>query len=72
MFQRRISIIAATVFAICNCLGPAQQPSHSRSLSSAEIVVDAQGPSIPFPHTWEKMFGSGRANLVMRADYQSD
>ncbi len=72
MFQRRIPIIAAAAFAICNCLGSAQQPASSQSPSNQEIVVDAHGAATPFPHVWEKMFGSGRANLVMRAQYQSD
>jgi xylan 1,4-beta-xylosidase len=36
------------------------------------IVVDASGPSHPFPHFWEKMFGSGRAALSLRESYQRD
>ncbi|HLB88794.1 MAG TPA: hypothetical protein VJK29_14170, partial [Terriglobales bacterium] len=30
------------------------------------IVVDATAPSHPFPHFWEKIFGSGRAILSLR------
>lgn len=36
------------------------------------IVVDATAPSHPFPHFWEKMFGSGRAVLSLRDNYRSD
>ncbi len=36
------------------------------------IVVDANAPSHPFPHFWEKMFGSGRAVLSLRDSYRSD
>ena len=36
------------------------------------ITVDANAPTTPFPHFWEQMFGSGRANLAMRADYRKD
>jgi xylan 1,4-beta-xylosidase len=36
------------------------------------IVVDAQAPSHPFPHFWEKMFGSGRAVLSLRESYRRD
>lgn len=36
------------------------------------ITVDATAPSAPFPHFWEKMFGSGRAILSLRYTYQSD
>jgi len=47
----------------------AQQPSTS----GAEVVrVDLSAPSIPFPHFWEQMFGSGRANLSLRESYRRD
>jgi xylan 1,4-beta-xylosidase len=36
------------------------------------IVVDANAPSHPFPHFWEKMFGSGRAVLALRDSYRRD
>jgi xylan 1,4-beta-xylosidase len=36
------------------------------------IVVDAEAPSHPFPHFWEKMFGSGRAVLSLRDSYRRD
>jgi len=36
------------------------------------IVIDATAPSHPFPHFWEKMFGSGRAVLSLRDSYRQD
>jgi xylan 1,4-beta-xylosidase len=36
------------------------------------IVVDANAPTTPFPHFWEKMFGSGRAVLSLRDGYRHD
>jgi xylan 1,4-beta-xylosidase len=36
------------------------------------IVVDAQSPVHPFPHYWERMFGSGRAILSLRDSYRRD
>ena len=36
------------------------------------IVVDANAPSHPLPHFWEKMFGSGRAVLSLRDSYRRD
>ena len=36
------------------------------------IVVDANAPSHPFPHFWERMFGSGRAALSLRDSYRQD
>src|SRR5580700_10103015 len=39
---------------------------------SQVVVVDGSAPAHPFPHFWEKMFGSGRAILSMRDDYRRD
>ena len=36
------------------------------------LVVNARAAGRPFPHFWERMFGSGRAVLVLRANYQRD
>jgi len=33
------------------------------------ITVDATAPGQPFPHFWERMFGSGRAALSLRESY---
>ncbi len=40
--------------------------------SALSISIDAQGPAHPFPHYWEKMFGSGRAVLSLRESYRRD
>src|SRR5260370_19421414 len=37
-----------------------------------EITVDANASAHPFPHFWEKMFGSGRAILSLRESYRHD
>jgi xylan 1,4-beta-xylosidase len=44
----------------------------SNSPSPETIAVNAAGPSHPFPHYWEQMFGSGRAILSLRANYRRD
>src|SRR3974377_24893 len=36
------------------------------------ISIDPSAPAKPFPHFWEQMFGSGRANLSMRDSYRRD
>ena len=36
------------------------------------IAVDARAAATPFPHFWEQMFGSGRANLMLRENYRDD
>lgn len=46
---------------------------ESQVNSAAEtIVVDAAAPRHPFPHFWEKMFGSGHAILSLRQSYRDD
>lgn len=36
------------------------------------ITIDGSAPAHPFPHFWEQMFGSGRANLSLRESYRQD
>jgi xylan 1,4-beta-xylosidase len=36
------------------------------------ITIDARAAARPFPHFWEIMFGSGRANLSLREAYRRD
>jgi xylan 1,4-beta-xylosidase len=59
--SRRIPVVLAAAILIC-------------SLSQAQetIAVDAAAEGTPFPHFWEQMFGSGRANLTLRESYRND
>jgi xylan 1,4-beta-xylosidase len=36
------------------------------------IAIDRRAPSRPFPHFWERVFGSGRAVLSLRDSYRQD
>jgi xylan 1,4-beta-xylosidase len=47
---------------------PASQPL----LAQEKIEINAQAQTTPFPHFWEQMFGSGRANLSLRESYRND
>jgi xylan 1,4-beta-xylosidase len=47
-------------------------PREDSPAAASEITVDANAPAHPFPHFWEKMFGSGRAILSLREDYRKD
>src|ERR1700723_4272684 len=64
----RIHLVLAVVFvslhpAVIHAQGaPGPQP----------VEIDVNGPSHPFPHFWEQMFGSGRAILSLRDSYRSD
>lgn len=41
--------------------------------AAAQVVdIDAAAPGRPFPHFWEQVFGSGRANLALRESYRRD
>jgi xylan 1,4-beta-xylosidase len=50
-------------------------PATDAQTSSSQqeiLVIDAAAPAHPFPHFWEHMFGSGRANLTLRDSYRQD
>jgi len=36
------------------------------------VTIDANAQTMPFPHFWEQMFGSGRAILTLRESYRND
>ena len=66
---RTFSVLAAALLVL---------PAGSRAQQTAaptqgsDIVIDAAAQGTPFPHFWEEMFGSGRANLAMRDNYRRD
>ena len=43
-----------------------------RTYAQEKVEIDANAQTTPFPHFWEEMFGSGRANLAMRESYRDD
>jgi xylan 1,4-beta-xylosidase len=46
---------------------------RAQSTSPPETVeVDADAPAHPFPHFWEKMFGSERGIVTLRESYRND
>jgi xylan 1,4-beta-xylosidase len=47
------------------------QVAHGQN-EPVTVEIDAAAPSHPFPHYWEKMFGSGRAILSLRESYRHD
>jgi len=47
--------------------------ARAQTVATAQTIeIDAAAPSHPFPHFWEKMFGSGRAILSLRESYRHD
>lgn len=43
-----------------------------RVLAQETVRIDAAAKATPFPHFWERMFGSGHATLAMRESYLDD
>jgi xylan 1,4-beta-xylosidase len=71
MKQAPRSLLLVVLFCTSIALRlPAQAGNSSKD--SQVVVVDASAPAHPFPHFWEKMFGSGRAILTLRDDYRRD
>ncbi|HEV2326528.1 MAG TPA: glycosyl hydrolase family 39 [Terracidiphilus sp.] len=69
-----IRSISGCLIAFAAALAPicGQQAIPSATAPAERVVIDAQAHATPFPHFWEQMFGSGRANLTLRADYRDD
>ena len=51
---------------LASCLGPVA------GAQSVDLKIDAKAAQTPFPHFWEKTFGSGRAILSLRDDYRKN
>ncbi len=68
MSRFRFFVIAALMLAGFSISGQTQQDSTS----AEHVTIDAHAAGHPFPHFWEQMFGSGRANLSMRQSYRDD
>jgi len=57
----------------CSSIGALSANSlHAQSLPAQTIEIDTTAPSHPFPHFWERIFGSGRAFLSLRDGYRND
>ncbi len=63
-----LRILALAVCAAFMCV-----PQASLAQTQTEnIVIDGAAAAHPFPHYWERMFGSGRAILSLRDSYRRD
>ena len=63
--------------SFCSAVGAilllALQAAYPQANVAHEVItVDANAATRPFPHFWEKMFGSGRAILSLRESYRRD
>ena len=63
--RRSLSLVLSLILLIA--------PQLARSQDQAEVIrIDPAAPGRPFPHYWERMFGSGRAILSLRESYRRD
>ena len=63
---------AVAIFLLLGSASLESSPREDSPAPAQEITVDANAPARPFPHFWEKMFGSGRAILSLRESYRND
>ena len=68
--MRRWPILALTVFLAFSA--SATKLDAQVGAASDALIIDATAARHPFPHFWEKMFGSGRAILTLRESYRTD
>src|SRR5437764_7824272 len=64
-----VADLKSRVLVIAICLAGAVP---AQVANTETITIDPAAASHPFPHFWEKMFGSGRAVLTLRDDYRKD
>jgi xylan 1,4-beta-xylosidase len=67
-----ISLSLAGAVVIGNFAGRSMAQSAGSETAAETITIDTNGTFRPFPHFWEQMFGSGRANLSLRESYRRD
>ncbi len=70
---RSFAATAAGVVALVLALGSSAARGQSAEETGPNAVtIDLRAATTPFPHFWERMFGSGRAVLALRAAYLHD
>ena len=63
---------ALTLVSPGRALDEGQFGATPEPVRTETLEVDGQAPGRPFPHYWERMFGSGRAILTLRQSYRRD
>jgi xylan 1,4-beta-xylosidase len=73
-FRKPAHIALLLTLLVSTQLPKAAQAQNKTDLASRTrtIIVDTHAASRPFPHYWERMFGSGRAVLSLRDSYRRD
>ncbi|HEY1889695.1 MAG TPA: hypothetical protein VGG63_04775 [Steroidobacteraceae bacterium] len=66
------TLLASAALLVFFFPAPGRAEAQSLPRTPIRIVVDGNAPAHAFPHFWERMFGSGRATLSLRASYRDD
>ncbi|MGH9727328.1 MAG: GH39 family glycosyl hydrolase [Candidatus Acidiferrales bacterium] len=67
MWRARLLLSLSLLF----CVHPLAA-AHQNSVAAETVAVNVKAAARPFPHFWERMFGSGRATLSLRDSYRQD
>ncbi len=70
--RRAGGMCPALILVLCLIPGTFPTPAARQPQGSETIAIDALAHGRPFPHFWERMFGSGRAILTLRESYRND
>ncbi|HKV41123.1 MAG TPA: hypothetical protein VJX67_18090, partial [Blastocatellia bacterium] len=82
MSNRSVCLAALAMAIACLSVRPGLSGAQSLVVSGTSaadsqpvaetINIDLNGEAKPFPHFWERIFGSGRAILSLRDSYRRD
>jgi xylan 1,4-beta-xylosidase len=70
--SRRTPVLVEALFLAVFLASRVDARPQAGAPSAETVTVDASAPVHPFPHFWERMFGSGRAILSLRESYRRD
>ena len=71
-FKRVVFRIMLTTLMLACAAAASASTAAAAAPQTIEVRIDASAHGTPFPHFWERMFGSGRAVLALRAAYRRD
>jgi len=72
LFRRPFFLVAFSLTTSFFILPQSQAQASASGANTETIQIDTRAQTKPFPHFWEKTFGSGRAILSLRDSYRKD
>ena len=66
---RRVALTPGLIAVVLSMIAAAPTTAIAEPIV---ITINVKAPGTPFPHYWERMFGSGRAALSLRENYRKD